>query len=66
MDNTINLLILHQLVECIEVADVHLHELVVGVILNVSEVSEITCISKSIEVDDLILRIFVYEKSYDV
>ena len=39
VDDAINLLVLHQLVEGIEVADIHLHELVVGFVLDVLEVS---------------------------
>ena len=46
MYDTIDMLVLHQLVEGIEVADVHLHELVVWLILNVLEVSEVTSISE--------------------
>ena len=54
MDDTIDLLILHQLVESVKVADVHLHELIVGLVLNVLEVGEIASISELIEVDDVV------------
>ena len=35
MDDAVDMLVLHQLVDCVEVADVHLYELVVGLVLNV-------------------------------
>ena len=63
VDDAINLFLLHQLVECIEVADVHLHELLVGLILNIFEACQITCIGQLIEVDDIILGILIYEKA---
>ena len=64
MDDAIDLLILHQLVERVEVADVHLHELVVGLILNILEVSEVACISELVEIDDIVLRVLIYEEAY--
>ena len=66
MNDAIYLLILHQLVESVEVADVHLHELVVGLILDVLEVGEIASISELIEVDDVVFWVFVYEEAYNV
>ena len=64
MDDTINVLVLHQLIERIEVADVHLLELVVGLILDVLEVGEIASISELIEVDDVVFGVFVHEEAY--
>ena len=63
MDDTIDLLILHQLVESVEVANIHLHELVVWLILNVPEISQVACIGKLIEVDNVVLRVLVYKKA---
>lgn len=63
MDNVINLLILLPLVECIEVADIHFYKLVVGFVLNLLKVSEITCVSESIKINDFIFKILIYEKS---
>ena len=61
MDDTIYLLILHQLIEGIEVADVHLHELVVRLVLDVLKVSQVASVCELIEIDDVVLRILVYE-----
>ena len=66
VDDAINVFVLHELVERIEVANVHLHELVVGLILDVLEVGEIACISELIEVDDVVFWVFVYEEAYNV
>lgn len=64
VDDAINLLILHQLIESIKVADIHLHELIVWLVLDIFEVGEIASISELIEVDDVVLGIFVYKKAH--
>ena len=66
MDNAINMLILHQLIECVEITNIHLDKLIVGLVLNVFEVGKVACISQLVKVDDFILRILVYKKSYYV
>ena len=64
VDDAVHLLVLHQLQECVEVADVHLHELIVRLILDVLEVGEVAGIGQLVEVDDLVLRVFVDEEAY--
>jgi len=66
MDDAIYLVVLHQLQHQVEITDVALHEGIVWLVLDVLEVSQITCVSQLVEVDDVILRIFVHEKSYYV
>ena len=66
MDDTVNLLILHQLIESVEVADVHLDKLIIGLVLDVLEVRKITCIRQLVEVDDFVLWIFVHEEANDM
>ena len=66
MNNTIYMLILHQLIECIKVANVHLDKLIVGFVLNVLKIGKIASISQFVKVDDFILRILVYKKSHHV
>ena len=66
MDDAIHLVVLHQLQHQVEIADVALNESIVRLVLNVLEVSQITCVSQLVEVDDVVLRIFVHEKSYHV
>ena len=64
MNDTVNLLFLHQLIESIEVADVHLYKLIVGLVLHIFKIGEIACIGKLVQIDDVIFGIFVYEKAY--
>ena len=66
MDDTIDVLLLHELVEGVEVANVHLHKLIVWLVLDVLQVGEIAGIGQFVEVDDVILRIFVHEKAHYV
>ena len=63
MDNAIHLLVLHQLVESIEITDIHLHKLIVGLVLDVLQVCQITCIGKFVEVDDVIVGILVHKQA---
>jgi hypothetical protein len=44
VDNTVNLLVLHQLIKSLKVADIHLNELVVWLILDVFEVGKVPSI----------------------
>ena len=66
MDDAIDVLILHQLIESIEVADVHLYKLIVRLILNVLKVSQVAGISQLIKADDIIFRVFVHEEANNV
>ena len=63
MDNAVYLLVLHELVEGIKVADVHLDELVVGLILYVLEVGKVAGIGQLVKIDNLVLGIFVDEEA---
>ena len=62
VDDTVHLLILHQLIERLEVADVHLHKPVVRSVLDILQVGEIAGICQFIDVDYLIVGIFVYKQ----
>ena len=66
MDDAIDLLVLHQLIEGLKVTDIHLHELVVRLVLDILEVRKITRLGKLIKVDDIVFWIFVHEESYYV
>ena len=61
MDDAVHLFLLHQLVHTVEVADVHLHKLIVGLILHVFQVGQIARIGELIEVDDMIFRVLVHK-----
>ena len=64
MDDAIYLVVLHQLQHQVEIADIALYEGIVWLVLDVLKVSQVTSVSQLVEVDDVILRIFVHEKSY--
>ena len=64
MDDAIHLVVLYQFQHQVKITDITLYESIVRLILDVLEVSQITCVSQLVEVDDVILRIFVHEKSY--
>ena len=66
MDDAIHLVVLHQLQHQVEIADIALNESIVRLVLDVLEVSQVACVCQLVEVDDVILRIFVHEKSYNV
>ena len=63
VDDAVYLFFLHQAVESLEVADVHLHELVVRTVLDVLQVCQIARIRQLVQVDDAILRILVHEQA---
>ena len=60
----IDLLVLHQSIESIEVADIHLHKFVVGLVLDVLEVGEVARVGEFVEIDDVILWVFVHEEAH--
>ena len=64
VDDAINLFVLHQLVEGVEVADVHLYKLVVRLVLDILQISEVAGIRQLVEVDDVILGILVHEQAH--
>ena len=59
MDDAINFFILHELVESVKVANVHLHELVVRLAFDILEVSKVARIRELVEVDDIVFRVLV-------
>ena len=63
VDNAVDLFVLHELVERVKVADVHLHKLVVRLVLDILEVREVARVGKLIEVDNLVFRVLVHEKA---
>ena len=64
MYDAVNLLVLHELVESVEVADVHLDKLVVRLVLDILKVGEVASIGELVEVDDVILWVFVHEEAH--
>lgn len=66
VDDAIDLLVLHQLVEGFEVADIHLDKLIVGATLDILQVGEVAGIGELIKIDNLIFGIFVDEQTYNM
>ena len=66
VDDAVDLLVLHQLQEGVEVADVHLYKLVVGLVLDVLQVGEVARIRQLVQIDDVILRILVHKQAHHV
>ena len=66
VDDTVDMLILHELVESVEVADVHLHELVVRLPFDVLEIRKVARVGKLIEVDNPVFRVLVHEQTNDM
>ena len=64
VDDTIDLLLLHEFIKSLEVADIHLDKLIVGLVLDILQVGQVARVGQLIDVDDVILGIFVHEKAY--
>ena len=63
MDDAVNLFVLNELAEVGEVADIHLHELIVGLVLYVFQVGKVAGVGKLIKVDDFVVGVFVDKQS---
>ena len=66
MNDTVDMFVLHELVERIEVANVHLHELVVRLVLDVFQVRKVARISQLVKIDNLVFRVLVHKQANHV
>jgi len=66
MDDAIDLFVLHELVERIKIANVHLYELVVRFFFDVLEICKVARVSQLIEIDNLVFRVLVDKKTNDM
>ena len=64
MDDTGHMLLLHEGIDGIKIADVRTHKAVVGFILNIFEVREIARVGQLIHIDDAVLGVLVHEETY--
>ena len=64
VDNSINMILLHQFQHLFIITDVCLDESIVFLVLNILQVGQVARIGQLVQIDDMILRIFVHEKSY--
>ena len=66
MNNAGDVLLLHESIDCIEVANIRAHKAVVGLVLYILEVSQIAGISELINIDNAIVGVLVYKQTYNV
>lgn len=66
VDYSVNMLVLHQLVKCLEIANIHLDEPVVRLVLDVLEIGKVSRIGQLVKIDDVVLGIFVHKQPHDV
>jgi hypothetical protein len=52
---------LHQFVNSVEIADIHLNETVIRLILDILQIGKVACIRQLVKVDDSVIRVFVHE-----
>ena len=50
----------------IEIADVRLYESVIGSVFDILEIGKIAGVCQSVQIDDMVVRIPVHEKAYDM
>ena len=66
VNDTRHVLLLHEGIHGVKIADVGFHKAIVGFILNILEVSQVARISQFVHIDNAILRVLVDEQSYYV
>ena len=66
MNNACDMLLLHEGIDGIEVADIRAHKAVVGFVLYILEVSQIAGISELIHIDNAVVGVLVHEQTNNV
>ena len=66
VDDAVHVFVLHQLIEGIKVADVHLDETIVGTVLNIFEVGKVARVGQFVEVDNLVFGVLVDKQADNV
>ena len=66
VNDAVDFFVLHELVESVKVADIHLHELVVRLVFDVLEVGKVTGVSQLVKIDNLVVRVLVHEQAHHV
>ena len=64
VNNTINIVLLEDLQHLVVIADVGLNKCIIRGILNILQIGQIACIGQFIEVNDMIIGIFIYKKAH--
>ena len=63
VNDAVHVILLEQMAHGFEVADVGLDKGVVGLVLNVLEVGQVAGVGELVEINDLVVRVFVDKKS---
>ena len=66
VDDAVDVVLTHYVEHLVEVADVGAHEGVVGALFYIFEVGEVAGIGELVEVDDMVLGVFVDEEAHYV
>ena len=61
VNDAVHLLFLHKTEHPLKVTDVHLHKLIIGLVLNILEVGKISRVGEFVQVNNMILRVFVHK-----
>ena len=64
VDNTVHMVLLHQFANLLEIADVRLDKRIVRLIFDVFQVCQVSGVGQFVQVDDPIIRIFVYKQPH--
>ena len=63
MDDAVHMILFHQGIDGIKIADVCFDEGVVGLVLYILEIGQITGISQFVKIDDMVVGVFVDKES---
>lgn len=66
MDNTVDMVLPHQLQHLLEIADVCPYKRVIRFILNIFQVCQITSVCQFVKIDNVIIRIFIHKQTHHV
>ncbi len=64
VNDAVHLLLLHETEHPLKVADVHLHKLIIGLVLNILEVGKVPGVGEFVQVNNMILRVFVHKQAH--
>ena len=64
VNDAVYLLFLHETEHPFKVTDVHLYKLVIGLVLNILEVGKVPRVSEFVQVNNVILRVFVHKQAH--
>ena len=66
VDYSVHLFFLHQGIDSIEIADIHLDKAEIGLTLDILKISEVPGISEAVKAKDAVIGILVHEQAYNM